>query len=287
MTGELDRALEVLEGVKRIGPDRYLALCPTHGDVNPSLSVAESAEGKLLLWCFAGCKFEAIIGALDLGPPQTNGVEPPAAPRRRPPEPEILPTEDEIRDGQRRLLSNPDLLARIEQLFGWRASTLAALGIGWDGRSLILPNRGDGLELVSVVRLTPTVQGGPDDVKLVCKAARGRGRHLFPRPEDSTADVWLVEGEKDAISGAELGLNAVAVPGVNGWKSAYARRFVGRRATVCLDCDEQGRAAAEKVAGDLRASGLTPAIVDLDRKRSDGFDLSDLLAARLPIGATG
>jgi hypothetical protein len=46
--------------------DGYLDCCPAHNDRNPSLSVTETPDGKLLLHCFAGCSFEEIIQAAGL-----------------------------------------------------------------------------------------------------------------------------------------------------------------------------------------------------------------------------
>ena len=44
----------------------YLDVCPAHQDRNPSLSIKVTADGKLLLHCFAGCRFEDIIHAAGL-----------------------------------------------------------------------------------------------------------------------------------------------------------------------------------------------------------------------------
>jgi hypothetical protein len=44
---------------------RYgLARCPAHKDHDPSLSIADGANGRLLLHCFAGCEYYALIDAL-------------------------------------------------------------------------------------------------------------------------------------------------------------------------------------------------------------------------------
>ncbi|TPE53224.1 DUF7146 domain-containing protein [Amaricoccus solimangrovi] len=40
------------------------ACCPAHEDKHPSLSIGIGADGRLLLHCFAGCSFEAIVAAL-------------------------------------------------------------------------------------------------------------------------------------------------------------------------------------------------------------------------------
>jgi putative DNA primase/helicase len=50
---------------KRVGEDRWMALCPAHDDRNPSLSIRE-ARGKALVHCFAGCSTEAVLEALRL-----------------------------------------------------------------------------------------------------------------------------------------------------------------------------------------------------------------------------
>lgn len=44
------------------------ALCPAHDDKNPSLSISETAAGELLLYCHAGCSFDAIRAALPARP---------------------------------------------------------------------------------------------------------------------------------------------------------------------------------------------------------------------------
>ncbi len=40
------------------------ARCPAHNDKNPSLSIRDGEDGRLLLFCHAGCDFGAIVSAL-------------------------------------------------------------------------------------------------------------------------------------------------------------------------------------------------------------------------------
>jgi putative DNA primase/helicase len=42
----------------------WMACCPAHDDRTPSLSIADGAEGRVLLTCFAGCSWAAIRDAL-------------------------------------------------------------------------------------------------------------------------------------------------------------------------------------------------------------------------------
>lgn len=46
-------------GAKGRGP-RWIARCPAHDDSEPSLSIGTGDDGRVLLHCFAGCRFAAI-----------------------------------------------------------------------------------------------------------------------------------------------------------------------------------------------------------------------------------
>ena len=45
---------------------RYMARCPAHDDRHRSLSIAESDDGRIFLYCHAGCTAASIIAALGL-----------------------------------------------------------------------------------------------------------------------------------------------------------------------------------------------------------------------------
>lgn len=69
---ELEQILAQLRGVKKVG-NEWIALCPSHNDKNPSLSIAEK-DGKLLLHCHAGCSFKDIMKELKVDKPQVEKV---------------------------------------------------------------------------------------------------------------------------------------------------------------------------------------------------------------------
>ncbi|MDQ7041119.1 MAG: hypothetical protein Q9M35_09275 [Rhodothermus sp.] len=49
-------------GIRR----KWTARCPAHDDRNPSLSIAETTDGRILLHCFAGCLPEQVLQAVGL-----------------------------------------------------------------------------------------------------------------------------------------------------------------------------------------------------------------------------
>lgn len=54
-----------LEKVKGKHP-KWMALCPVHGDKSPSLSIKETDDGRILLYCFAGCGAADIVSTIGL-----------------------------------------------------------------------------------------------------------------------------------------------------------------------------------------------------------------------------
>lgn len=76
---QLDEFLSILERATGYIPKRYLdeysARCPCkdHDDKNPSLSVSNSNDGKILLYCHAGCSLDNICDELGITPSQLFG----------------------------------------------------------------------------------------------------------------------------------------------------------------------------------------------------------------------
>lgn len=71
--------LERLDGVREVAPGRWRARCPAHNGHRPTLAITETADGVVLLHCFAGCSVGDIAAALGLDlvdlfpPPPPNG----------------------------------------------------------------------------------------------------------------------------------------------------------------------------------------------------------------------
>lgn len=62
----LEKVLSRLEKVKKTGTNQWKACCPGHDDKDPSLSIREVDDGKVLLHCWAGCTAAEITAAIGL-----------------------------------------------------------------------------------------------------------------------------------------------------------------------------------------------------------------------------
>lgn len=150
---------------------------------------------------------------------------------------------------------------------GWRTATMRRLGVRANG---------DGRVTLGGVAYMP---GAPSDEKT--RAAKGASRDLWPDPATVDGDtLYVVEGEPDAVSAAQIDLPAVGVPGTNGMKADFAERLgAGRRRVVVIaDSDAPGRKAAAEWAAAIAAHCADVRVLDLNPLRDNGFDLGDLVA---------
>jgi replicative DNA helicase len=104
----------------------------------------------------------------------------------------------------------------------------------------------------------------------------GVRRVLFKLPEVIAADtVYVVEGEKDALTLASLGLVATTASGgaSSKWLPEYSESLRGKNVIVIPDNDEPGIAHAEKIIASL--AGVANARIV---KLPEGKDVSDYIA---------
>ncbi|WP_088286137.1 DNA primase [Ideonella sp. A 288] len=81
-----DTLLSRLQRVRRTGPGKWIASCPTREDKCPSLAIREMDDGRVLLHDFGGDSVEAILAAVGLSFTDLYPTQPGAAtkPARRP-----------------------------------------------------------------------------------------------------------------------------------------------------------------------------------------------------------
>ena len=61
-----DKVLSGLRKVRSTGRGKWTACCPAHEDSDPSLSIAVTPDGRLLLHCHGGCGVHDVVGAMGL-----------------------------------------------------------------------------------------------------------------------------------------------------------------------------------------------------------------------------
>jgi rhodanese-related sulfurtransferase len=59
---DIDTIARGLKGATKSGQG-YVAPCPAHDDHKPSLKISEK-DGKILVYCHAGCTQDQVVGAL-------------------------------------------------------------------------------------------------------------------------------------------------------------------------------------------------------------------------------
>lgn len=62
----LEKVLGRLDKVKQTAADKWKACCPAHDDKDPSLSVRELPDGRVLIHCWAGCSTQDVMAAIGL-----------------------------------------------------------------------------------------------------------------------------------------------------------------------------------------------------------------------------
>lgn len=71
---QVQQILDKLEAVRQ-EKDGWVARCPSHADDSPSLRVSEGQDGKVLMFCRAGCTFKDIVTALGFTTRETSTQE--------------------------------------------------------------------------------------------------------------------------------------------------------------------------------------------------------------------
>jgi DNA primase len=172
----------------------------------------------------------------------------------------------------------------------WKRSGLAHPNVttrfAWGDNRLLIPWRAAGVDglIVNVQRraLHARPSKGP-------KYAAPRFR-TFPAPygiEDASEELGegvalvVVEGALDTLAARAMfraeGIDAavVGIPGVQGWRPAWAKLGRGREVKIGLDPDEAGNGAAATLAADFYAAGATR----VSRIKTNAHDWAEGLAS--------
>jgi hypothetical protein len=237
---ELEVVARRLGGADKTGGG-WTCRCPVHDDRTPSLSLSLGEGGRLLWHCHAGCDQAAVLAGLRTAGVLLNGDARPAESRPK------------ARGRGRIVASYP---------YVDEAGTL----------------------LFEVVRFKPKDfrQRRPDGSGGWTWKLGDARRVLFRLPEVVATDdtVFVVEGEKDALALAAVGLCATTSPqGAKFWRDELAAPLAGKGVAVLPDNDEAGRAHAHRIAAAAQRRGAASVkVVELPGLPAKG-DVSDWLAA--------
>ncbi|MBI2304631.1 MAG: DUF3631 domain-containing protein [Chloroflexi bacterium] len=217
---QIEDFLSRLQGVQRKGKG-WLARCPAHNDPKPSLSISEK-DGKLLLYCFAGCPTEAVVAALGLEMKDLFPYPAPAHSKNSAkPKPKV--TRYEIRNAQGQLEA---IHERVDKPDGSKTFM-------WHGPDGSLALGGRAVSSLPLYGSEKLAQPGPG------------------------SRVVVVEGEKAAASLMARGIPAVGtVCGAGVTPDSEVLRYLLPFAVILwTDNDEPGRQHMAKIAAELRALG--------------------------------
>ncbi|HUS97964.1 MAG TPA: AAA family ATPase [Hyphomicrobiaceae bacterium] len=255
----------------------WIACCPVpahgkgRGDRNPSLSLANGANGSPVVHCHAGCPQESVIAALRAkGTWPVNGAGSPTAIPDRPSDVwhPLVPVPDDA--------PQPPSHPRYGRP-----------GSRWDYRDACG-------ELLGYVARFDGV-GGTKQVLPLTYCQLGENREWrwqsFPAPrplygldrltQRPDAGVIVAEGEKAADAAGSLLPQYVAITSPGGCKAAAISDWSslkGRHVIIWPDADEPGRTYAAEVAELCRSAEVeTVSIIDPPGEVSKGWDAADAL----------
>jgi putative DNA primase/helicase len=234
----IDAVLSRLDKVKK--NDRgWMASCPAHDDRNPSLSLTIAPDGKVLLYCHAGCEPPDICSAMGLSMQDLFPDQPKPEPRRS--KGQIAATY-EYRDAGGTLLF---------QVLRYEPKGFTQRRLGPDGSWIYnLENTPR-----TLYRLPELLASNPLDV------------------------VYIPEGEKDVERLRELGLVATCNPhGARKWLPEYSQHLAGRNVVIVPDNDEAGRKHTAVLVQALYGVAKAVKVVKLPGLK-EGQDISNWLDA--------
>lgn len=239
MSFDIRDILYKLKGVRKLGPDRWIARCCAHDDRKPSLSI-KNANGKVLLHCFTGCSYESIIVALAID--NSKPLRAPAPIRKA--------IEDNPLDAEplwQRWFESTDyqMLDGFGMSLGVDTDCLKAIGCAWSNvNAWAFPMRDPSGKVIGI-----RLRNDKGDKW----AVKGSKSGLFiPDAYSWIPDgvSYLVEGPTDLAAAMTIGLHAfgrAACIGQEPFILDYVRRQKIERLVIVTDNDEPGLRGAEKL----------------------------------------
>ena len=229
---------------KRRSGKGYIGLCPAHEDKDPTLSVGRGSEGRVLLFCHAGCEIESIcqgfgIKVSDIGP-QTNG-----RPKRQNPDWDIIATYD-YKGCQHVRYHNHKFSWRTPvDSGGWRYGLYAAWYEQWsdgDWRAV----RDEDKNIFDNPVKKPHTDARWFDVF----TDRTLYKEESIREAVPGSVAFYLEGEKDVHTSIDYGFISTTAGSATDWRPEFAPLFAGLNLVIFTDNDPAGEKSTAKIAAD-------------------------------------
>ena len=265
--------------------DKFMALCPVHGDTHRSLSVSYDRGRELtLIHCFTcNATIQDVTAALGLTVSDT--FDKPLPERSKSTGPKRAPRQVAFRPPHR-------LPARIAKTV--KPDVDALKDAKWTKVTTYRYENADG-ELVQEVFREHTELDGITHKRFTQRFRGPSGRMVTRKPEGfspvlyhhgdvikaikSGAPVWLLEGEKDCDNAAALGLIATTnAQGAGSFPEELADVLAGGIVNIVADLDVAGYSRARDLSALLTGKGATVRIF-LPAVDDDKADLTDHLEA--------
>ncbi len=243
----VERLLSKLADVKAAGSDRWMALCPAHDDKQRSLSIRVGKDGRVVMYCHAGCTNALIVAAIGLTMSDLFSEPMPVS--------TIAPAKAVGVDTRQKLVASYDYYNAD--------GTLAFQSCRFEPKTFRQRHRnGNGEWVYNLQGVTPILYRLPEIIEAVAAERR----------------IFVVEGEKDADALVALRYPATTGPmGAGKWKDSYSDVLAGAEVVILPDNDDAGRAHAQAVASSLYAKNAAVRILALPGLPEKG-DVSDWLA---------
>lgn len=262
--------------------DEWSARCPAHPDTQPSLSVGIAPDGKFLVTCHRGCKFEAIVEAAGMTTAEmfdtALSVHAAVLPPRRSSNLVPAPTVADPNWAERQALFQRQATApRIRQLASQLAvspKSLRSIGIGWcvsDG-CWTFPEYNGLQQICGIVRRFPSGDK---------RSMRGGHRGLtLPRDwQEGGGPLHICEGQSDVAAALSADMRAIGRPGIQGGFRDLVALLKAEKSELIVvadnDAEGQGREGAKELA--IRLSRSLRRKVDVKAPPARFKDLREFL----------
>lgn len=254
----LETVLSHFQHVEKRGDGKYQCRCPAHRDKEASLSISQGRNGKIVMYCHAGCETKDILSAAGLDMSDING------------ERKEITWKSRIEYGVKQRHGDGahilDIYDYVTASGKYQYSKVRFVGGDIKGKEI---------RYYRIDRKADEYKAGKSD------KGHEAPRVLYRLPELIRAvnegyPVYIVEGEKDVETlRKKCHWTATTAGGAKDWRPEFAEYFKGARVVILPDNDEPGRTLCEQIQHDIKNYAFAVKVVQT--AKADKGDVTDYL----------